>query len=672
MFIFEKKLLRILSFIFFIIYIFFSCSRTEDVDNSNFIFSTPKYKRLETNEKILLLDSLREKNRGISSTISYLNFLFDLSTEYYNINEYSKSLIVSKTALSVSHDLKDTLSVARAYYYIGDAYEQKNRDSAYYYYQKSEKLYQLLANDELRAKMLFKKASILYFEGNYIESEIQLSNALQLLNNNFNYELSYTFYNLMGCNLEKLDDFENAHRYFNLAKKQLETLNKQDVYFNEKFNYNVVLSVNTANVFDKEKKYKKSIQELNSVLKDNIEKKWPTNYAVVLGNLGYSKMKSGNLEGVEMLLKKALNLSYKYNSEADAINKLINLGEFYLIKKDTTKSRNYLNRALVLGKKIKASNELKLVYDLLSKAEPQRDSYYKGKIIRLTDSLAIVQRKNRNKYARIEYETAVVEDANKELSSKNLYLIVGVVVLVGALGVRYVIGQRKEIAYRKRLQVAEQELFDLMQTSQIELNGARQEEQNRISRELHDNVMNKLYGTRLHLGLLNTSTSPDAQEKRLEHIDELQTIENEIRAISHDLHTDSVASHFDYPVLLATCVQKAGGNGTTLFAFESAPEIDWDAISGLIKITIYRIVQEALFNVTKYADATECSITLSQPEPTSLLLTISDNGKGFGSTLSTTGIGLANMKDRTRLVKADLLIQSAPGQGTTIECKFVV
>jgi signal transduction histidine kinase len=383
-------------------------------------------------------------------------------------------------------------------------------------------------------------------------------------------------------------------------------------------------------------------------------------------------MKSGNLEGVEMLLKKALNLSYKYNSEADAINKLINLGEFYLIKKDTTKSRNYLNRALVLGKKIKASNELKLVYDLLSKAEPQRDSYYKGKIIRLTDSLAIVQRKNRNKYARIEYETAVVEDANKELSSKNLYLIVGVVVLVGALGVRYVIGQRKEIAYRKRLQVAEQELFDLMQTSQIELNGAREEEQNRISRELHDNVMNKLYGTRLHLGLLNANTSADAQEKRSEHIDELQTIENEIRAISHDLHTDSVASHFDYPVLLATCVQKADVNGTTLFTFESAPEIDWDSISGLIKITIYRIVQEALFNVAKYADATECKVTLSQPKLNSLLLTISDKGKGFDSASSTTGIGLTNMKDRARLVKADLLIQSLLGQGTCISCRFMV
>jgi signal transduction histidine kinase len=476
----------------------------------------------------------------------------------------------------------------------------------------------------------------------------------------------------MGCNLEKLDDYDNSLKYFGLAEKELFILNNQDVDFNQKFNYNVVLSINKANVYDKKKEFTKSIQELNTVVNNDIATKWPMNFAIALGNLGYSKMKKGDLNIVEPIMIKSLKLSLKHNNQSDVANKLINLGEYYLIKKDTNKSRIYLNRALVLGKKIKASNELKLVYDLLSKAEPIRDSYYKGKIIRLTDSLAAVQRKNRNKYARIEYETAVVEDANKELSSKNLYLIVGVVVLVGALGVRYVIGQRKEIAYRKRLQVAEQELFDLMQTSQIELNGAREEEQNRISRELHDNVMNKLYGTRLHLGLLNTSTSSDAQKKRSEHIDELQTIENEIRAISHDLHTDTVTSHFDYPVLLATCVQKAGGNGTTLFAFESAPEIDWDSISGLIKITIYRIVQEALFNVTKYADATECSVTLSHPEPTSLFLTISDNGKGFDSTSSTTGIGLTNMKERARLVKADLQIQSAPGQGTTIECKFVV
>ncbi len=618
------------------------------------------------------LDSLYFQTKQLSANQNLIDFLFNLSAEYYYLNDNYKSLIIAKDLLVKSTTIQDTLSIAKSNYFIGDAYEQEYKDSAYFYYQKAEKLYKLIGNDELRAKMLFNKSYILFFEGNYVESEILLSNALQLLKSGSNHELNYTVYNLMGCNLEKLDDYDTSLKYFNAAKSELAKLNHNDLSEHRLNDYEVTLSINTANIYDKKHDYDKSIQELKDLISNKISPKSPKNYVIALGNLGYSKMKSGNLEGVELLFKRALNLAYNSKNDTDIINKLIYLGEYYLKVKDTTKSLYFLNRALVLGKKIKASNELKLVYDLLSKAEPQRDSYYKGKIIRLTDSLAVVQRKNRNKYARIEYETAVVEDANKELISKNLYLIVGVVVLVGALGVRYVMGQRKEIAYQKRLQVAEQELFDLMQTSQIELNGAREEEQNRISRELHDNVMNKLYGTRLHLGLLNTSTSPDAQEKRSEHIDELQTIENEIRAISHDLHTDTVASHFDYPVLLATCVQKAGGNGTTLFAFESAPEIDWDSISGLIKITIYRIVQEALFNVTKYADATECTVTLSQPEPTSLLLTISDKGKGFDSTLSTIGIGLANMKERARLVKADLQIQSAPGQGTTIECKFVV
>lgn len=650
----------------------YSCSKKAELNLTTTIIGTKKFESLNRNSKIIFLDSLSKNLEKLPSDSTSINFLFDLSTEYYFLNENSKSLLVSFNALERSNKISDTLSIAKSYNYIGDAFEHEYKDSAYFYYQKAEKLYQFIGNDELRAKMLFNKSYILFFEGNYVESEILLSNALQLLKSGSNHELNYTVYNLMGCNLEKLDDYDTSLKYFNAAKSELAKLNHNDLSEHRLNDYEVTLSINTANIYDKKHDYDKSIQELKDLISNKISPKSPKNYVIALGNLGYSKMKSGNLEGVELLFKRALNLAYNSKNDTDIINKLIYLGEYYLKVKDTTKSRDYLNRALVLGNKIKASNELKLVYDLLSKAEPQRDSYYKGKIIRLTDSLAIVQRKNRNKYARIEYETAVVEDANKELSSKNLYLIVGVVVLVGALGIRYLIGQRKEIAYQKRLQVAEQELFDLMQTSQIELNGAREEEQNRISRELHDNVMNKLYGTRLHLGLLNTSTSPDAQEKRSEHIDELQTIENEIRAISHDLHTDTVASHFDYPVLLATCVQKAGINGSTLFAFESAPEIDWDSISGLIKITIYRIVQEALFNVTKYADATECTVTLSQPEPTSLLLTISDNGKGFDSTSSTTGIGLTNMKERARLVKADFQIQSAPGQGTRIECKFVV
>lgn len=321
---------------------------------------------------------------------------------------------------------------------------------------------------------------------------------------------------------------------------------------------------------------------------------------------------------------------------------------------------------------MKSTDDVKINLQLLSTIDKTNTSYYDKRYITVSDSLTKVQRKNRNKYARIEYETAVVEDANKELSSKNLYLIFGVVILVATLGVRYVIGQRKEIAYRKQLQAAELELFDLMRSSQVALNNASEEEQNRISRELHDNVMNKLYGTRLQLGMLNSPSIPDVEAKRLEQIDVLQTIEQDIRAISHDLHTDVLASHFDYPVLLKQCVQQLIATTQTNLHLDGAAGIDWESVSGLVKITLYRMVQEALSNVVKYAAATDCHITIGQPDANSLLLRISDTGKGFDLATASSGIGLKNMRDRARLVKADFRIESVIGQGTRIECKFVM
>ena len=650
----------------------YSCSKKAELNLTPTIIGTKKFESLNHNSKIIFLDSLSKNLEKLPSDSTSINFLFDLSTEYYFLNENSKSLLVSFNALERSNKISDTLSIAKSYNYIGDAFEQEYKDSAYFYYQKAEKLYQLIGNDELRAKMLFNKSYILFFEGNYVESEILLSNALQFLKSGSNHELNYTVYNLMGCNLEKLDDYDASLKYFNAAKSELAKLNHNDLSEHRLNDYEVTLSINTANIYDKKHDYDKSIQELKDLISNKISPTSPKNYVIALGNLGYSKMKSGNLEGVELLFKRALNLAYNNKNDTDIINKLIYLGEYYLIKKDTTKSLDYLNRALVLGHKINATNELKLVYDLLSKAEPQRDSYYKGKIIRLTDSLAVVQRKNRNKYARIEYETAVVEDANKELSSKNLYLIFGVVILVAALGVRYVIGQRKEIAYRKQLQAAELELFDLMRSSQVALNSAREEEQNRISRELHDNVMNKLYGTRLQLGMLNSPSIPDVEVKRLEQIDILQTIEQDIRAISHDLHTDVVSSHFDYPVLLAQYVQQLSATTQTNLHLDCAAGIDWESVSGLVKITLYRMVQEALSNVVKYAVATDCRITISQLDANTLLLTVRDTGKGFDLATTSSGIGLKNMRDRARLVKADFRIESEIGQGTRIECKFVI
>ncbi len=650
--------------LFFCIFLLPYCNRKNIKIEKN-IFNSDYYLQKNYNSKIRFLDSLSTLTIKFTNDLNSIEFLFNLAAEYYYLNDYQKTLYISRRIYGMSKKSYDTLNLAKAYYYIGDAYEQNHRDSAYYYYKKAEKLYQILGNDELRGKMLFNKGYILFYEGNYVESEIEFSKSLQFLKYSSNHELLYTVYNLMGCVLERLEDNENALKYFGYAKDELKLLNPSV----NTLKYNLSLSVNISNVYDKRNEFNKSIKELTAVISDDIESKWPSDYANVLGNLGYSKMKSGDLKRAKPLLSKAYSISLKSGTETNVLYKIINLGEYYLTTKDTITSLRFLNRALSLGKKLNSNNEVVKTLKLLSKAEPQRDSYYKGKIIRLTDSLTKVQRKNRNKYARIEYETSVVEDANKELNSKNLYLIVGVVVLAGALGIRYVLGQRKEIAYRKQLQAAELELFDLMRSSQIELNRAREEEQNRISRELHDNVMNKIYGARLQLGMLNPMTSLEAEEKRSKQIDNLQLIEQDIRSIAHDLYSD-VVSHFDFSELLVSCVQQA--TATTEFYLDCDERIDWESISGLVKITIYRIVQEALSNVSKYSEASQCFVTITQLDATSLRLTVIDNGKGFDMNQTTKGIGLKNMSTRARAVKADFTIHSSLEQGTRVECQFVI
>jgi signal transduction histidine kinase len=598
--------------------------------------------------------------------------LLDISAEYYYLNKNKKSFEVCSKALELFKRVNDTMGIAKSYYYMGDSYEVTQKDSAYYYYQKAEKLYKSKNDTDKVGKMLFNKSFILYFEGNYVESEILISNALKLLNNTKDSKLLYSSYNLIGANFERLEEFGNALKYYLLADKILDDLIKLNSDFDKKNNYKLMSVVNISNIYEKTFRYAKSQKMLESILSDDLKNKWPIEYSAIIGNLGYVKTKLGQLKEGEAMMKQALSLSRKSGVESSIVYKLHNLGKYYVDSKDTTQSIRYLKESLQLAEKLKSTDDVKINLQLLSTIDKANTSYYDKRYIIVSDSLTKVQRKNRNKYARIEYETAVVEDANKELSSKNLYLIFGVVILVAALGVRYVVGQRKEIAYRKQLQAAELELFDLMRSSQVALNNAREEEQNRISRELHDNVMNKLYGTRLQLGMLNSPTIPDVEVKRLEQIDVLQTIEQDIRAISHDLHTDAVASHFDYPVLLVQCVQQLSATTQTNMHLDCAAGIDWEAVSGLFKITLYRMVQEALSNVVKYAAASDCHITISQPDASSLLLKISDTGKGFDLATASSGIGLKNMKDRARLVKADFRIESVIGQGTRIECKFVV
>jgi signal transduction histidine kinase len=90
-----------------------------------------------------------------------------------------------------------------------------------------------------------------------------------------------------------------------------------------------------------------------------------------------------------------------------------------------------------------------------------------------------------------------------------------------------------------------------------------------------------------------------------------------------------------------------------------------------VEITIYRIVQEALTNVLKHADAHLVSVLLERRRD-HVLAVVEDDGQGFDAEAGTApsqtqrGLGLSSMRERAELVGGSLAIESSPGQGTAV------
>jgi len=654
-----------------------SCNQKQEVIANYSLFESKVYLKMDLRNKLTYLDSVYTFSNLLKNDSLNRNFLFNLSTEYYYLNAYKKSFKVCKNLLEMSIQAKDTIDIAKSYQYLGDCYYTTKRDSAYYYYQRAEKLYRLKGNYEKVAKIMFLKAYMLYYEGNFLDSEIMVSDALQLLKKSNDTELIYTAYTLLGSNFEKLEEYDSALKYYLLAQKILPDLLKNPTDITKINNYKVTTAVNIATIYDKTAQYDASIKSLNSIITPELKKNWETQYATAIGNLGYSKMKSGQLEGVEALFKEALKISLNKGNESSVSYKYSNLGEYYAVVKDTTKSIYYLKKSLKFGEKYKSTNDLKNSLKLLSAIDYRNAPKYDKRYIILNDSLTKVQRNNRNKFARIEYETSVIEEENKILNVKITNIIIGAVLLffllIAIIIYRYIKSKKVEIEMLLKQRKAEEEIFKLLQENQIKMNLAKVAEQNRISRELHDGVLNKLYGTRLQLGILNESDKEDIKVKRLTYVDLLQEIEKEIRDISHDLHSDIFNGAFNYVSLLNSLINEQNELKTTNFLIEIDSTIAWENISGLIKITIYRIIQEAIQNVIKHADAKVCNIEITKFENNELHLTIEDNGVGIGSNKKESeGIGLKNIKDRAKSLNSRLILTSEMGKGTKIEVIFKI
>lgn len=653
----------------FVIFIFSSCTKNKFSFSTSTIYSD-KYIILSSKKKIKYLDSLKTNIEFVTNDSLKIKLLFEIAAEYYYLNDMKKSFRTSSQIFDLSNKNNDSVSIGRSLYYMGDCFEDFEKDSAYYYYKESEKIFRSIRNNEKTAKALFNKAHLLFTSGNYIESEVEVIKALQKIKNTKNHELLFVCYYLQSCNHTELEEFEEALRYLNLALINLEKIQAVNPNYLE---YKSRVLIGICNIYDKKLEFNKSIELLSTLLNDDFKSKYPFLYSTVLSNIGYSYMKLGNFNEAKFYFEKSLSTLPNNIFDRNYFSKLINIGEYYLLTKDTIKAEAYFKQALPLSKEMKSNKEFLKTLNFLSISDKKNAAFYKNEYVKVSDSIIKQQRLNRDKFARIEYETSKVEDENEILSTNNLLLILGLaistVVFLTVIIVRSQIARKKELLLIKQKELANEELLSLIKEFQYGLIHAKEEEQSRISKELHDGVVNQIYAIRMVLDTLNDADDAITRDKRITYIKELHKVETEIRNLSHELYIDSSIYDSNYLFLLHSLVKSNTDLNGTVFNLSLSDIIDWNNYSSIVKINLYRILQELFLNVNKYAQASVCNLVIDETTDF-LLVTVEDDGIGFDKNHTTDGIGLKNINERIKTIDAQISIETAVGKGVRVSIKI--
>ena len=194
---------------------------------------------------------------------------------------------------------------------------------------------------------------------------------------------------------------------------------------------------------------------------------------------------------------------------------------------------------------------------------------------------------------------------------------------------------------------------------------SQENERKRIARELHDDTAPNLAYLSLELDAMVTR-SPDLTEKDKKNLnglrEKLNQIQQDIRQYSHELHP-AILEQMGLEAALETLAAETSSRKGLKVQFESdGEELNTD---DEVKLTLYRITQEALNNAWKHSKATRVVIRFGYSSDR-IRLSIADDGTGFDSAVRTHGLGFTGMKERADMIGARLSIESVLGKGTEI------
>lgn len=636
-----------------------------DFDLFSVYYKKANNKRLDESTRMMLLKK---------AFIEAHTFKSD-SAKYWSFSKIAvaasslKDSLFSMQVLDLSHNLakgvnrKDLLADAHwnyAIYYL----HRNNYELSYLHYNNAYKLFTAIDNSYLGAKMLYNMAYISSRVFDYTSAESLLYKAIEIFEPLKKYKQLYLCYNLLGSIADNLEEYDEAFKNYNLAYSYLDNLSTPKYHAAQYYN-------NLGLVYHKQGRFKTAIKYFNRGLRDtSLEFERPDIYAKLIDNKAYSRLQIGLKSDVYITMLRALSIRDSIEDVAGVVINLIHLAHYFTQERDTVSALNYASMATSLAKRNGLNRDILSSLLLLSTLDTAMSKEYLQEYIALSKELAARERSIRNKFAAIRFETDKYILENQRLFKERFYIqISGLILLVIFLLIYWSSRQRakhKALLFEREQQQYNEDMFLLALENKTIMERGRNLERLRISEELHDGILSRLFATRFKWGFISLQGEPEALKLHNTSINELVSIEAAIRNLSHDLKNDLIWDELNFVDELENNLREKSEIGAFKYSVKADRLTDWNNLKFLRKLNISRILDEILQNIIKHSNSTHVKVDFTIIDDF-YTLTIEDNGKGFKVHAKHKGIGLKNIRDRVKVLNGTLAIVSELGIGTIIK-----
>lgn len=272
---------------------------------------------------------------------------------------------------------------------------------------------------------------------------------------------------------------------------------------------------------------------------------------------------------------------------------------------------------------------------------------------------------------RNEKEVVLANAAKARIRQIALVSIVLLLVVVMAVLIR-------NLQHRKRLTAQEHDLYekrieDLLKQQEIRqldaLVEGQERERKRIAKDLHDRLGSMLSAIKLQFSALEERLDKVQveQSERYRHVFVmLDDAVTEVRRISHDMVRTSLARFGLAGALkdLRDAVHVPGKLEMELDLFGLDERLEQN-----LEIALYRMVQEAVSNILKHAEASHVSVQVIRSQKTVNVM-VEDDGRGFDASKADEGMGTGNIRERAREFNGTVAIDARPGRGTIVSVEI--